>query len=79
MDAMKENMLGNMNWEAFSIKDLIRYKPDAVDDIYYHLGKMHSYEEMYKELFKEDIPEPTLKNMTHASMMVDNWERRRRK
>lgn len=79
MDAMKENMLGNMNWEAFSIKDLVRYKPDAVDDIYYHLGKMHSYEEMYKELFKEDIPEPTLKNMTHASLAVYNWEKARRK
>lgn len=79
MDSMKENMLMNMNMEALYIKDFVRYMSNAVDDIYYHLGKMHSYEEMYKELFKEDIPEPSLKNMTHASMMVDNWEKTRRK
>jgi len=76
---MKENLLGKMNYEALTIRDFLRYSPNAVDDIYYHLDKMHSYEEMYKELFKEDIPKPTLKNMTHASMMVDNWEKTRRK
>ena len=76
---MKRNLLGKINYEAPTIEDFIRYFPTAVYDIYYHLGKIHSYEEMYKELFKEDIPEPTLKNMTHASMMVDNWEKTRRK
>ena len=78
MDTMKENMLMNMNMEALYINDFVRYMPNAVDDIYYNLGKMHSYEEMYKELFKEDIPELTLKNMTHASMMVNSWERKRK-
>lgn len=79
MDLMKENMLMNMNMEALYIKDFVRYMPNAVDDIYFHLGKMTAYEEMYKEIFNEYIPESTLKNITHASMMVDNWERTRRK
>lgn len=76
---MKENLLDKMNYEALTIRDFIRYFPNAVDDIYYHLGKMHSYEEIYKELFKEGIPEPTLKNMTHASLAVYDWENPRRK
>ena len=40
---MKENLLDKMNYEALTIRDFIRYSPNAVDDIYYHLGKMHSY------------------------------------
>lgn len=71
---MKENLLDKMNYEALTIRDFIRYSPNAVDDIYYHLGKMHSYEEMHKELFKEDIPEPTLKNMTYACIAIYNWD-----
>ena len=78
MDSMKENMLMNMNMEALYIKDFVRYMPNAVDDIYFHLGKMTAYEEMYKEIFNEDISESTLKNMTHASMAVYNWEEARR-
>lgn len=79
MDTMKENMLMNMNMEALYIKDFVRYMPNAVDDIYFHLGKMTAYEEMYKEIFNEDIPEPTLKNMTHASLAIYNWDNTRRK
>ena len=75
---MKENLLDKMNYEALTIRDFIRYSPNAVDDIYYHLGKMHSYEEMYKELFKEDIPKPTLKNMTYACIAIYNWDAARR-
>lgn len=74
MDSMKENMLMNMNMEALYIKDFIRYMPNAVDDIYFHLGKMTAYEEMYKEIFNEDIPESTLKNITHACLAVYNWD-----
>lgn len=79
MNIMKKNMLYNMNYTALTIKDFVRHSPNAVEDIYYNLGKMHSYEEMYKELFKEDIPKITLSNMTYASMMLDNWEKTRRK
>lgn len=78
MDSMKENMLMNMNIEAFYIKDLIRYMPNAVDDIYFHLGKMTTYEEIYKENFNEYIPESTLKNITHACLAVYNWDAARR-
>lgn len=78
MDTMKENMLMNMNYVALTVKDFVLHFPNAVEGIYYNLGKMHSYEEMYKELFKEDIPKTILKNMTHASMLFANWEKTRR-
>lgn len=74
---MKDDLLFSMNMEAISIKELVKYFPDGSDNIYYHLGKMHVYEEVYKELYG-DIPEPTLKDMTHASMMVYDWEKARR-
>ena len=74
MNLMKENMLMNMNMEALYIKDFVRYMPNAVDDIYFHLGKMTAYEEMYKEIFNEYIPESTLKNITHACLAVYNWD-----
>lgn len=75
---MKEDLLLNMNLEAVSIKELVKDFPDDLDNIYYHLGKMHVYEKVYKKLYG-DIPEPTLKNMMRASMMVYNWEKTRRK
>lgn len=75
---MKEDLLLNMNLEAVSIKELVKDFPNDSDGIYYRLGKMHVYEEVYKELYS-DIPEPTLKNMTHASMAVYNWDNTRRK
>ena len=74
---MKENLLLNMNLEAVSVNELVKDFPDDLDNIYYHLGKMHVYEEVYKELYG-DIPEPTLKHMTHVSMMVYDWEKVRR-
>lgn len=75
---MREELLFNMNLEAVSVNSLVKDFPDGSDNIYYHLGKMHVYEEVYKE-FYGDIPEPTLKHMTHASMAVYNWEKTRRK
>lgn len=75
---MKENLLLNMNLEAVSVNGLVKDFPDDSDNIYYHLGKMHVYEEVYKELYG-DISELTLKNMTHASIAVYNWEKTRRK
>ena len=75
---MREDLLLNMNLEAISIKEFVKDFPDDSDNIYYGLGKMHVYEEIYKELYG-DIPEPTLKNMTHASLAVCNWENTRRK
>lgn len=75
---MKEDLLLNMNLEAISIKDFVKYSPDDSYSIYYHLGRMHVYEEVYKELYG-NIPEPTLKNMTHASLAVYDWENPRRK
>ena len=75
---MKENLLLNMNLEAVSVNGLVKDFPDDSDNIYYHLGKMHVYEEVYKELYG-DIPELTLKNMTHASIAVYDWEKARRK
>ena len=74
---MKDDLLINMNLEAISIKEFVKDFPDDSDNIYYRLGKMHVYEEVYKELYG-DIPEPTLKNMTHASMMVYDWQKARR-
>lgn len=75
---MKDGLLFSMNMEATSVKELVKYSPDYSDNIYYHLGKMHVYEEVYKKLYG-GIPEPTLKNMTHASVMVYDWEKARRK
>lgn len=75
---MKEDLLLGMNLEAVSIKKLVKDFPDDSDNIYYHLGKTHVYVEVYKKLYG-DIPEPTLKHMTHASMAVYNWEEIRRK
>lgn len=75
---MKDDLLLCMNMEAISIKELVKDFPDDSDNIYYHLGKMHVYEDVYKKLYG-DIPEPTLKNMTHASMMVYDWGKARRK
>lgn len=75
---MKENLLLNMNLEAVSVNGLVKDFPDDSDNIYYHLGKMHVYEEVYKELYG-NISELTLKNMTHASIAVYNWEKTRRK
>ena len=74
---MKDGLLLYMNMEAISVKELVKDFPDDSDNIYYHLGKMHVYEGMYEKLYG-DIPEPTLKNMTHASMMVYDWEQARR-
>ena len=75
---MKDDLLFDMNMEALSVKELVESSPDNSDNIYYYLGRMHVYEEVYKELYG-DIPEPTLKNMTHASIAVYNWEKTRRK
>lgn len=74
---MKEDLLFCMNMEALSVKELVKDFPDDSDNIYYHLGKMHAWEEVYKKLYG-DIPEPTLKNMTHASVMVHDWEKAKR-
>lgn len=71
---MKDDLLFCMNMEAISIEELIRDFPDDSDNIYYHLGRMHVYEEVYKKLYG-DIP---LKHMTHASVMVYDWEKARR-
>lgn len=75
---MKDDLLFDMNMEALSVKELVESSPDDSDNIYYYLGRMHVYEEVYKELYG-DIPELTLKNMTHASIAVYNWEKTRRK
>lgn len=74
---MKDDLLFSMNMEALSVKELVENSPDDSDNIYYRLGRMHVYEEVYKKLYG-DIPEPTLKNMTHASMMVYDWQKARR-
>lgn len=75
---MKDDLLFDMNMEALSVKELVESSPDDSDNIYYYLGRMHVYEEVYKELYG-DIPELALKNMTHASIAVYNWEKTRRK
>ena len=74
---MKDDLLFDMNMEALSVKELVESSPDDSDNIYYYLGRMHVYKEVYKKLYG-NIPEPTLKNMTHASMMVYDWEKARR-
>ena len=74
---MKEDLLFCMNMEALSVKELVESSPDDSDNIYYYLGRMHVYEEVYKKLYG-NIPEPTLKNMTHASIMVYDWQKARR-
>lgn len=74
---MKNDLLFSMNMEAISVKELVKDSPDDSDNIYYHLGRMHVYEDVYEKLYG-DTPEPTLKNMTHASMMVYDWEKARR-
>ena len=74
---MKDGLLLYMNIEAISVKELVKDFPDDSDNIYYHLGRMHVYEGMYEKLYG-DIPEPTLKNMTHESMIVYDWEKARR-
>lgn len=71
---MKDGLLLSMNMEAISIEELVKDFPDDSDNIYYHLGRMHVYEEVYKKLYGD----PSLKHMTHASMMVYNWEKARR-
>ena len=75
---MGEGLLFNRNLESISVKKLIENFPDDSDNIYYHLGRMHVYEEVYKELYDE-IPESMQKDMTCVSVMVYNWEKARRK
>ena len=78
---MKEKILREMNKAALNLKDLIKYSGDysnSANDIYYLLGALHTYEEIYQNFVEEKIPDATLKNLASTCQAAYIWERDRR-
>lgn len=75
MNNMETFLLYHANYEALTLKDLIRYTPNDEHEIYYHLGRMQTYQEAYKELCSEEVTELTLRNIASAEVAIYNWER----